>query len=163
MKKLLLLALVMMTGWMTTQAQSPVIRNGNDYVLDGQVMNKVAFNGYLQNTCPEAYNKFNSGYKLSKTGWGLFGAGLGVEVAALAMVFAYPAVATQNTYGYLTGMTLAYVAGSGMTTAGIVCLAVGYGKMHNAAELYNASCASRQTAELHLTAGPNSIGLACKF
>lgn len=168
MKKLLAFFLVMMAGLMTIQAQSLVVRNDNDYIVDGQVMNKAAFNGYLQNTSPEAYAKFNSGYKLSKTGWGLFGAGLGTEVIAIAMAMATPAViqgglTTSKAVGYTTGTALIYIAGTSLTTAGIVCLAVGYGKMHNAADLYNVSRASKPTAELHLTAGANAIGLACRF
>lgn len=168
MKKLLALLLVMMTGWMTMQAQSPVVRNGNVYVVDGQVMNKAAFNGFLKNTSPEAYTKFNSGYKLSKAGWGLFGTGLGVEVAAIAMAAATPAVAAKEmsgsaATGYAMGVTLAYIAGSAMTTSGIICLAVGYGRMHNAADLYNVTRESKQTAELHVTAGANGLGLACRF
>lgn len=168
MKRLLALVLVMMTGWMTMQAQAPVVRNGNVYIVDGQVMNKAAFDGFLKNNSPEAYAKFDSGYKLSKSGWGVFGAGLGVGTAAIAMAMAAPAFTQNNPSdyaiaGYSAGTALVFVAGSSLTTAGIVCLAVGYGKMHNAANLYNNSQASRQTAELRLTVGAGTVGLACRF
>ncbi len=160
--------LVLLTGCMMVQAQSPVIRNGNDYVVDGQVMKKAAFNGYLKNTCPEAYAKFNSGYKTSKAGWGLFGTGIGLGVAAVGMAIATPWAVQDKSdeavIGYSTGMVLAYVASSLATTSGIICLAVGYGKMHNSADnLYYATCAKKPVAELHLTAGQNGIGLACRF
>lgn len=170
MKKIIVFLLVLMTGCLSINAQSPVYRNGNSYMVDGQMMNKKAYKGYLQNTCPEAFNKFNSGYKTANAGWGLFGAGLGLETAAIAMAIATPAIAVdkkevddKTMVGLSTGMALSYVTGSLMTTAGIVCLAVGYAKMHSAADMYNTSCAKKPVAELHLTAGRNAVGLACKF
>ncbi len=155
--------------------QSCVIRSGNTYIVDGQAMNKKAFDGFLKNTNATAYNKFNNGYKLSKAGWGLFGGGLGLETVAFIMAAATPAVAmkaadnasdeavVKTSVGYTTGMALAYIAGAAATTAGIVCLGVGYGRMHNAADVYNVDCQKKPVAELQLTAGRGTIGLACKF
>lgn len=158
------------------QSQSCVIRSGNTYVVNGDVMNKKAFDGFLKNTNTAAYTKFHSGYKISKAGWGLFGGGLGLGTAAFAMALATPAVAekmaetdgpdeavAQTSIGYTTGMVLTFVAGSAITTAGIVCLGVGYGRMHNAADVYNVDCQKKPVAELQLTAGRGTIGLACKF
>lgn len=171
----LLVAIMSMLAAQAQTQQSCVIRSGNTYIVDGQAMNKKAFDGFLKNTNATAYNKFNNGYKLSKAGWGLFGGGLGLETVAFIMAAATPAVAmktadnasdeavVKTSVGYTTGMVLAYVVGAAATTAGIVCLGVGYGRMHNAADVYNVDCQKKPVAELQLTAGRGTIGLACKF
>lgn len=152
-------------------AQSPVLRNGNHYVVDGQSMNSREFKGFLKNTCPEAFNKFNSGHKVATAGWVQFGLGLGLEVGGLAativsaknMADQQPQEPTKLEGGAIAG-PLMYVSGALVVSSGIVCLAVGYARMHNTVDIYNLS-RGRQAfvPEFRLTGGVNGLGLACRF
>ena len=71
------------TGQETTSAQATAVqqpmgmtlRIGNSYIVNQNVMNSRAYMGYLQNTSPEVYGRFKSGYVTAMTGWGLFAAG----------------------------------------------------------------------------------------
>ncbi len=151
-------------------AQSPVVRNGNNYLLNGQNMNKREFKGYLQNTCPEAFAKFNSGYKTAIAGWALFGTGLGLEIggAAVAIVGSIKTIQSPSSTptveaGTIVAGSAMYATGAVVLASGIVCLAVGYARMHNSTDVYNVGCAGKPVAEFNVTAGGNGIGLACRF
>lgn len=152
-------------------AQSPVLRTGNHYAVDGQSMNSREFKGFLKNNCPEAFNKFNSGYNVATAGWVQFGVGLGLEVGGIATSIAsgFKAVKDVNpgqepevTGGVIAG-PLMYVMGALVTASGIVCLGVGYGRMHNTVDVYNVRCAKQPVAQFRLTGGVNGLGLACTF
>lgn len=122
-----------------------VNRKGNSYLLNGYIMNKKAFMNTLYTTCPTAYNHFNKGYKLSNVGWGLFGGGLGVATAGVLIsgIGAIQSTKGQTNYGAVIG-DLFIIAGSDFVTAGIVCLSIGYGKMHNSVDLYNIKLEAQQ-------------------
>ena len=137
-------------------AQSPVYRVGDKYMIDGTMMNKKEFKGYLQNTSPEAFQLFNNGYKLSIAGWSCFGVGLAVNSVGSAMVRRYiNNSSTKKDDVYYVGSALAS-AGSCITVAGITCLAVGYTRMHKAAHLYNIDKAHRP--DLRWVLGVNNEG-----
>lgn len=136
-------------------AQSPVYRVGDKYMLDGKMMNKREFKGYLQNTSPEAFQLFDNGYKLSIAGWSCFGVGLAINTVGSAMVRRYIRSNVQRDAMYDIG-TVLYSAGSGITVAGITCLGVGYARMHKAATLYNIEQAQRP--DLRWVFGVNSEG-----
>jgi hypothetical protein len=74
---------------MSAMAQSPVYRVGDKYMMDGKMMNKREFKGYLQNTCPEAFQLFNNGHKLGIAGWTFFGTGLAVNAAGSTLLRRY--------------------------------------------------------------------------
>ena len=141
MKKIIamLLMSVMALGAM---AQSPVYRIGDKYMMDGKMMNKQEFKGYLQNTCPEAFQLFNNGYKLSIAGWSCFGVWLAVNTVGTGMLRRYINGKAQKDTVYDVGYALSS-AGASITVAGITCLAVGYTRMHKAAKLYNIEKAHR--------------------
>ena len=144
-------------------AQSPVYRVGDKYMMDGQMMNKKEFKGYLQNTSPEAFQLFQNGYKLSIAGWSCFGVGLAVNTVGTGMMRRYFNGKVQKDVVYEIGASLAS-AGSGLTVAGITCLAVGYTRMHKAAHLYNIEKAHRP--DLRWVFGMNNEGamaLAMQF
>ena len=162
MKKIvaILLMSVMALGAM---AQSPVYRVGDKYMMDGKMMNKREFKGYLQNTSPEAFQLFNNGHKLSIAGWSCFGVGLAMNTAGSFMVRRYINQKTQKDVVYDVGVALTSW-GSGITIAGITCLAVGYTRMHKAANLYNIEQAHRP--DLRWVFGVNGAGdmsLAMQF
>ena len=136
-------------------AQSPVYRIGDKYMMDGQMMNKKEFKGYLQNTCPEAFQLFNNGYKLGVAGWSCFGVGLALNSVGTGMMRRYLRGDAKKDATYDIGSAISS-AGAGITVAGITCLAVGYTRMHKAAKLYNIEKAHRP--DLTWTFGVNNDG-----
>jgi len=182
MKKIILI-IVLVVAAISANAQQttnyPVVRNGNTYLTDEGAMNKRAFLGYLQSRDAIAYNSFRSGYNLSQVGWGLFGAGLGMEVISIPMLIVglgegsttyvsknkdVVAVATSLTSLTLGAYTMMYVGGA-MATSGAICLIVGYVRMHNAADTYSFTHARQQqpAVALGLQASRDGIGLAIRF
>ena len=162
MKKIIAM-LLMSVITLSAMAQSPVYRVGDKYMMDGQMMNKKEFKGYLQNTSPEAFQLFQNGYKLSIAGWSCFGVGLAVNTVGTGMMRRYFNGKVQKDVVYEIGASLAS-AGSGLTVAGITCLAVGYTRMHKAAHLYNIEKAHRP--DLRWVFGMNNEGamaLAMQF
>jgi len=127
-------------------------------MMDGKMMNKREFKGYLKNTSPEAFQLFNNGHKLSIAGWTCFGVGLAVNSAGSAMLRRYinGNAKKDNLYDVGTALTS---AGSSITVAGITCLGVGYSRMHKAADLYNIDKAHRP--DLKWVFGMNSEGGMC--
>lgn len=118
-----------------------VLRQGNNYLLNGYLMDKHTFEDVLHATSPAAYNRFYNGHRTANIGWGLFGGGLGAEVVGGI----FSAVGSINSTKGNAQATAAFSAvgslftsvGGGCVTAGIVCLGVGYGRMHSAADIYN--------------------------
>ena len=141
MKKIITMLLMSVLA-LGALAQSPVYRIGDKYMIDGQMMNKREFKGYLQNTSPEAFQLFHNGYKLSIAGWSCFGVGLAVNSAGSFMIRRYINSNVQKDGVYYIGSALTS-AGSSLTVAGITCLGVGYARMHRAANLYNIEKAHR--------------------
>ena len=136
---ILLATILLTTGVM---AQSPVYRVGDKYMMDGNIMNKREFKGYLQNTCPEAFELFNNGYKLSIAGWSCFGVGLLVNSVGSSLL--YSCIKGEIKQGYMLDISSTLTSlGAGTTVAGITCLAVGYARMHKAVTLYNIDKAHR--------------------
>ena len=158
MKKILAILLTSFIA-LGAMAQAPVYRVGDKYMRDGTIMNKKEFKGYLKNTCPEAYELFNNGHKLSVAGWWCFGVGLGVNSMGSSLLSLYFRSETRksnpNHYIYDFGTTLTSI-GSGLTIAGITCLSVGYTRMHKSVNLYNIEKAHRP--DLRWVFGLNNNG-----
>lgn len=154
MKKIITMLLMSVIA-LGAMAQSPVYRVGDKYMMDGKMMNKQEFKGYLQNTSPEAFQLFNNGYKLSIAGWSCFGVGLALNSVGSAMVRRFVNGKTEKDAVYNVGAALTSV-GSGITVAGITCLGVGYSRMHKAANLYNIDKAQRP--DLRWVFGVNNEG-----
>lgn len=148
----------------------PSVRVGNRYMIGSEMMNKKAYRGYLQNTCPEAFTQFDKGYKTAIAGWGLMGAGPVAFTAGFWIFF--PA-----SFGWFPDMTpeqerhLKGVVGSGMALtclggaallSSIVCVSVGYSQMHQASNKYNNRCATHTTYWTIQGQG-NQLNLALHF
>ena len=167
MRKLfLLLALVASIALMAQGNSSIVIRNGNTYVTEGTSMNKVEFCDFLKSQNSAAYQTFQQSLKLSKQGWALFGTGLGVELAGAVTWLASGAAAANVKnpdktvfIGTNVGAAL-IVAGDCLTLSGIVCLGVGYGRMHRCVDIYNVEYQSKSNAQLRVNCTGNGLGLA---
>lgn len=143
-------------------AQSPVYRVGDKYMMDGQMMNKVAFKGYLKNNSPEAFALFDNGHKLSIAGWTCLSVGVVSNGVGSFMMRRYVTGKAKKDASYGIGSAFTSL-GSGATTAGIVCLGVGYARMHKAANLYNIDKAKRPDLNFAVVAGDNGMGLAMQF
>ena len=141
MKKFLAMCLVAMLS-LGAMAQSPVYRVGDKYMMDGEMMDKREFKGYLKNTCPEAFELFNNGHKLSIAGWSCFGIGLAVNSVGSSILAS--CLRGQITQDYMLDISYSLTTlGAGVTVAGVTCLAVGYTRMHKAVNLYNIEKAKR--------------------
>ncbi len=156
MKKFFALLLIGILS-LSAMAQSPVYRIGDKYMMDGKMMNKREFKGYLQNTCPEAFQLFNNGYKLSIAGWACLSTGVVVNSVGSTMLRIYLRSNTseRKAYMYDLGYTLTSL-GSSATVAGIVCLSVGYSRMHKSVHLYNLEKAHRP--DIRFVFGLNNTG-----
>jgi len=155
----------------TQQGMPLTTRIGNSYMVNGQTMNKRAYQGYLQNTCPEAFAKFSNGLTLANVGWGLFAGGLALDLVGCCMMLSSPEVkdgttrsssTTQMSAQLLGGYMIGSLGGA-LEIASIPCLAVGYSRMHGAADLYNAYARTGAKPYLTLNAGANGIGLCYHF
>lgn len=179
MKRILLSAIMTIAAIMPLMAQSTTTRVGNTYIVGSETMNKKAYEGYLKNTCPAAFTKFHSGRVVSNVGWGCFAGGIGLQTAGIGMIIgatgAHMSYETSRSSEepstessriaalgrvYAGGIVMMLI-GSATEVSGIVMLGVGYGRMHNAADLYNVNCAARPSA--YLTPSTSGLGLALHF
>lgn len=119
--------------------------------------------------CAEAWKKYQKADALSKTGWGLFGAGLGVGIAGSVLypigAFGASSEPGGNAAGKraaISGITLLCV-GSGAVVASIPCLAVGYTKRKAALKEYQDKCGEVQQLSFYLQSSSNGVGLAMRF
>lgn len=179
MKKVVLFCMVMMAAFVqaqevaettATENNTPLYRIGQTYYYGETPMDKKAYARFLQETCPVAHNQFQQGYKTSIAGWVLFGVGLGMDVACTATV-----LATTKGRGRYAGTSLngsarsaVYalgVIGTALELASIPTLCVGYAKMHNSVDTFNAACYSRMKTKAYwsVNASGNGIGLAYNF
>jgi len=166
MKKVLLSAILLMAMLPMMAQNNVTYRHGNTYIVGGDVMNKQAYEGFLQNTNPAAFAKFHSGRVTATAGWALFGTGLAMDFGGLIMVGASSMSTSgeQKLDGLALGGVVMSVVGSTMTTASIICLGVGYARMHNAADLYNATVQNKNAqAYISLDAVPGGIGVGVHF
>lgn len=156
MKKLFAWMLVSILS-MSAMAQSPVYRIGDKYMMDGKMMSKREFKGYLQNTCPEAFQLFNNGHKLSIAGWACLSTGVVVNSVGSSLLSMYfrSNASTRQGYMYDLGYTLTSL-GASAAVAGVVCVSVGYTRMHKAVNLYNIEKAKRP--DLRWVFGLNNSG-----
>jgi len=182
MKKILSVLLVALLA-LPMSAQM-VYRSGNTYMANGQSMNKKAFAVYMQeNAEANLSSQFQSGLKVANAGWGLFGGGLALEIGGIVCSIAGIAntsrtvtdaadgeaseieiskSVTKNAAAAAAGTAL-WILGSSSVTAGIVCLGVGYSRMHNAADIYCATRKQQPQAYLSIQAKGNGLGLALNF
>lgn len=137
--------------------------SGNEYEYMGSVMDKKAYENFLQNNCPAAYSQYIKGKKLAGAGWGLFGAGVGLGfVGSVSMIGC--ALFDLGDVFYVLGIG-GMVSGSILTVTSIPLLCVGYAKQGKSHEVYNERCASSsaQSLSLNLTSGQNGLGIALNF
>jgi len=142
-----------------SDALQPIYRSGNTYILGNSAMNKYQYAGYLRNTCPAAYAKFNTGYALSSAGWGLLAGGIGMQIGASVMYHlnGYHG----DSYYHHIARGLEYT-GHTCVSVSIPLLIVGYCKQHNSVGVYNSSIGD-PVPYFSLNATDGGIGIAYNF
>ena len=144
----------------------------------GQVRRKSAMVIYNEYNCsPETCEQIKLNYKkantLWKTGWGLFGAGLGLSVGGSVLWLtnanfggALPPSeykGTKRAAACDTGFAI-MIIGCGMEIASIPCLAVGQVRRKESLRLYNEKCGSDQPIlSFSLQTSSNGLGIAMQF
>jgi len=153
-----------------------IMRVGNKYTVDSVTYSgSAAFRGYLKNTNPDLYKQFDEAYKLSRIGWGLFGAGLAViPISVLAMDAVQKretALITQqseNGKGWTNDKIALLFAsqaliGAGVAVSGVMILGFGYRNMHRSVDAYNISRNPESQAFWSINASSYGVGIAYHF
>ena len=132
-----------------------ITKSGNTYFYNGKSMSESEYLNFVQNNCFEAFQSYQQGQQLWKTGWTLFGVGMGSVVLGAAFCWApYSVIYSSILIG----------AGGGMVIGSVPCIAIGSVRKKNSYEIFNEQCARRATAlEFGIQASQNGIGLAMKF
>lgn len=169
----LLLSTLISMAQNAEETQSCVVRKGNTYYVDDMTYTKKGFRVFLSKDMDSnAFKLFNNGYKLSVGGWACLGAGLGVMTVG-GIYYASSnnelnsdkksSIGTDfgNIMVNLLGQSI-IIIGSAAVAVGIPLVAVGYSRMHTAADMYNANC-KQPSATLSLNADYNGLGLAVNF
>lgn len=125
----------------------------NRYTYGETEMDTKAMEQFLQNNCPDAYNRYMSGIKFKKIGWGVMGAGLALTIGG----------------GIMEGVGI-YSAGAALLGLGtpamivpIPFLCIGYFRTTHAHEFFNQQCATQEMLTINLQASQNGVGLALNF
>ena len=152
----LLMSLLPLEAQLVQHIESPLMprttRVGNRYYVNNEVMCMKAYEGYLKNTCPEAYGLFHNGRTLMIAGWSCFGVGGGLLVSGIpfllsTLVYAVPDIGTyigmpspSPTASIVHCRVGCFFALGGVAglIASLPLLKIGYNRMHNAAQVYNA-------------------------
>lgn len=173
MKKVFLLFVFCLTCAMYSAAQETVptpmptsvmlARANDSYYLGNEKMNiKQTLKWLEQQDCLVATDLFRTGYKTAIVGWSLLGAGLLCDFGGLMYMVDGIKKGTLKTT--VQGYSI-YLVGGALELAAIPTISVGYYKMHQTVNVYNAHC--RKTAYTRpywtIQAGANGIGLAYKF
>lgn len=175
MKKIVLsILLVTMTAIMAqaqdvqknTSTTSPLLEQaGSFYFCGTMAMNKRELGDFLSTRCQPAYEKFQSGYKCYQAGWGLFGAGLAVDLVGSILWAFVP----ENTTGEMSGQMIAgaslIIAGGCAVIASLPTLLVGYARMEESVDIYNVSTRTASSTPAYWTVqgSENGIGVALNF
>ena len=155
-KKFLLAVLLLSVA--TLLPAQMIERQGNRYTVDGITYNTSASfrNNYLKFNNPELFNQYNKGYKLAAGGWGLLSAGVALTTVSAVMMSPNGEV-SQLFLVWTIGVSVGALA----TCASIPMLGVGYHRMHQAVDSYNAKQKplSYWSFEIHT----NGVGFAYHF
>ena len=146
--------------------QEALTRDGNTYFYKGKPMGQKEFVEFIKADCDIAYQHYLKNRKMERTGWALFGVGLGVcAVGGTLLQLMSDGQKGDAETAMIYASYAAYAMGAGMVAAGIPLICVGNIKKKNSHEVYNMHCDQPQAfqPELKLTSGPNGLGLALSF
>lgn len=161
-----------------TTAPTPLYRVGEMYCYGETTMDKKAYLLFLQQNCQDAYLQFRQGYNTSIAGWVLLSAGLGLDIGATTAMIVQQSKERKAWEKRRKTDSMAYYdshfpfipfiligVGAALEIASIPTLCVGYSKMHNSVDIFNAKCSSKITARPYwsVNASGNGIGLTYNF
>ena len=145
----------------TLCAHAQVIeRHGDRYTVDGVTYStSTSFrNNYLKPYNAELYAQYNKGYNLASGGWGLLSTGVAITTVSAVMMFPNGHVSQ-----IFPLWALVASVGTLVTCASIPMLGVGYHRMHEAVDAYNAGKMPTLQAYWSFELAPASVGLALHF
>ncbi len=161
----------------TAVIQSPIQRNGGKFYAGNQLLSQREYQNLLQNTCPAAFQQYDSGRKLTIAGWCVFGTGAAVSAFGGGLLISGLVTAANNDPTATPAEGLGKGIGAVLTSAvGIICLipggvllttsvpllCVGYSKRNKSVDTYNQSL-NAPPISYHITTGQDGIGLAIRF
>ena len=166
MKKILFLMMVALMATTAIKAQNnnaTLLQPAGSYIYYGdQAFNLKQCVDFLSTTNNQAaYEKFQSGYKCYQAGWGLLGAGLGVDLIG-SLIFAF-APKEGNDAMFYSGMACLGV-GAAAILASIPTIFIGYARLNDGIDMYNMSQAGAVPQAYWTVQGSeNGVGLALHF
>lgn len=156
-----------------------IVKSHGYYYMGDKKMTEDQYLHFIYSNCHDVWEDYKKGCKLWKTGWGLFGAGMGCLIIGIPMTIVGYSNAFQSrentsglhvTYPDVTAIGAciagAAFAGFGLcfTIASIPCLSIGANKRNNSHTIYNERCLSRsETLTLKVQTSQNGVGLALAF
>ena len=139
----------------------PITKSSGFYYLGEQRMTEDQYIDYIRSNCRDAWDSYNSGKKLWRAGWSLFGVGLGLEVLGGGLLGG--GIGDSDAGLIVSGGVFAGVGGA-FVIASTPCIIVGGIRKYNSHVVYNNSCAARQTAvTFGLKPASGGIGLTMNF
>lgn len=156
-----------------TQTAGMIVKmSNNEYRLNGNVMDRKAYEKFIYQNCPEAWKKHRQAKQTIGAGWTFFTLGI-------AMTSMWGLLGANDEYhpggSYYSYYTTSYEAeisaivlgsiGAAFTVMSIPMLGAGYHKKHNTYKVYNNYCTSSQRTPMSLNfkADQNGLGLALQF
>ena len=137
----------------------------------GQVRRKTAIKNYEEWNC-ESYlscEQINSYYHnadvMWKTGWGLFGAGMGMFTFGMLCIVpnVFPPAPGPDPYALEKSGFAILGVGCGAVIASVPCICVGHVRRKASQGLYNDKCADQAPLTFSIQSSSNGIGLAMQF
>lgn len=144
-------------------------RKGNHYFYKDTKMTPHEYSNFLAANCPNAYQCFQNGYRMSNIGWALLSAGVAVDISAVIVRY-YNSNYKVEWGGHLPlspspGTIYGIVfLGAAMVAASIPTLSIGYARMHESVDIYNVEKSTpKYQPSLSVTNTANGIGVALNF
>lgn len=147
----------------------PITKSDDNYFIGDQRLNEEQYLAFIQANCAEAWESYQKGKGLWKSGWTCFGVGLGFEaVGAMFYGLGVGLSGGRTSSSVYLGMGIPGIillsSGSALLVASVPCLIVGGIKKNTSHNVYNERCAKQQMAvTFGLQASQNGFGLAMKF
>ncbi len=147
-------------------------RDGGKFYQGETLLDKVAYQNLLRNTCPEAFKQYQKGRRLMTAGWSVFGVGAGVFALGTGLIVANIVILENDPstdeiitspLGLAFGLGICYPIAGGLMLTSVPILAVGYTERNKSVDTYNLHHAPEPAVTYHITAGQNGIGFAINF
>ena len=137
----------------------------------GQVRRKAAIKNYEEWNCASylSCEQINSYYHnadvMWKTGWGLFGAGMGMFTFGMLCIVpnVFPPAPGPDPYALEKSGFAILGVGCGAVIASVPCICVGHVRRKASQGLYNDKCADQAPLTFSIQSSSNGIGLAMQF